>query len=133
MSALPRRYTGFIGTAAGLLLAQLASAQSVPTTEITSTGTKISARPVARANRVEKGPMLTGKMDDPIWLEAPVIQDFSQHEPFEGRPATERTEVRIVYLGPRTSSTGRIYKDFTLAVAADDAEFDASTDETAPF
>jgi hypothetical protein len=26
-----------------------------------------------------------------------VISNFVQHEPFEGRPATERTEIRILY------------------------------------
>ena len=56
-----------------------------------------SNRPVARAARVELGPALTGRLDDSLWLAAPVISDFLQHEPFEGQPATERTEVRILY------------------------------------
>ena len=55
------------------------------------------APPVAQAVRVEVGPILTGRLDDPIWATAPLITGFVQHEPFEGRPATERTEVRILF------------------------------------
>jgi hypothetical protein len=80
----------------GFFLTVPLAAQS-PTPEVTSTGTRVSARPVARAYRVERGPVLTGRMDDPLWREAPVIGDFVQHEPFEGRPATERTEVRVLF------------------------------------
>ncbi|HEV8149826.1 MAG TPA: DUF5916 domain-containing protein [Gemmatimonadales bacterium] len=54
-------------------------------------------RPVAQAVRVEAGPLLTGRLDDSIWSRAPVLTGFVQHEPFEGRPATERTEVRILF------------------------------------
>ncbi len=52
---------------------------------------------VAAATRAAQAPRVDGRLDDPAWLDAPVIGGFVQHEPFEGRPATERTEVRIVF------------------------------------
>jgi hypothetical protein len=38
-----------------------------------------------------------GRLDEPIWQAAPLISGFLQREPLEGRPASERTEVRILY------------------------------------
>lgn len=53
--------------------------------------------PVARGVRTDTPPTIDGRLDDTPWPLAPAISDFVQHEPFEGRPATERTEVRILY------------------------------------
>ncbi len=54
-------------------------------------------RPVAQAMRVGKGPVLDGRLDDSVWTRAPVLSAFQQHEPFDGSPASERTEVRILF------------------------------------
>jgi hypothetical protein len=51
----------------------------------------------ALAVRVDRAPKLDGTLADPVWLQATPITDFRQHEPYEGQPATERTEVRILY------------------------------------
>ncbi len=40
---------------------------------------------------------LDGVLDEAIWRSAPEATDFVQAEPREGRPASERTEVRVVY------------------------------------
>ncbi|HEU5217879.1 MAG TPA: DUF5916 domain-containing protein, partial [Gemmatimonadales bacterium] len=67
----------------------------------------MTSRPVAQAVRVETGPVLDGRLDDAAWERATVLSGFIQHEPFDGRPATERTEVRIlfdreaIYIGAR--------------------------------
>jgi hypothetical protein len=42
-------------------------------------------------------PVIDGRLDDPAWAQAPVARDFVQLEPSPGAPATERTEVRILY------------------------------------
>ena len=52
---------------------------------------------VAEAFRVDHPPRLDGTLDDPLWQQAPPIADFKQREPYEGQPATERTEVRLLY------------------------------------
>src|SRR5437879_1115324 len=56
-----------------------------------------SAGRVARAVRVERAPRMDGTLNDPIWQQASPIKDFRQREPFEGQPATEPTEVRVLY------------------------------------
>ena len=53
---------------------------------------------VARAVRAEAaGPRIDGRLDDPDWTVAPVVGGFVQRDPDEGMPATEGTEVRVVY------------------------------------
>jgi Carbohydrate family 9 binding domain-like len=52
---------------------------------------------IAQAVRADHAPRLDGTLEDPIWQQAPAIDDFKQREPYEGQPATERTEVRVLY------------------------------------
>ncbi|MCM3879593.1 MAG: carbohydrate binding family 9 domain-containing protein [Vicinamibacterales bacterium] len=40
---------------------------------------------------------LDGRLDDAAWKDAPAITDFTQKEPIENAPATQRMEVRFVY------------------------------------
>ena len=40
---------------------------------------------------------MDGTLDDPLWLLASPITDFRQREPYEGKAATEHTEVRVLY------------------------------------
>jgi hypothetical protein len=51
----------------------------------------------AQATAIEHPPNLDGTLDDPLWQSAIPITDFRQREPYEGEPATEKTEVRILY------------------------------------
>ena len=53
--------------------------------------------PSAAAVRVETAPQIDGRLDDGAWARAPVIDAFTQRDPVEGAPASEPTEVRIVY------------------------------------
>lgn len=53
--------------------------------------------PSGAAVRAAAPPVVDGRLGDPAWANAPVITGFVQHEPFEGQPITERTEVRVVY------------------------------------
>jgi Domain of unknown function (DUF5916)/Carbohydrate family 9 binding domain-like len=50
-----------------------------------------------QAVRVEHPPRMDGTLNDPLWQGAVPIADFRQREPYEGKPATEKTEVRILY------------------------------------
>ena len=49
-----------------------------------------------RVARTSDALRLDGVPDEPAWLSADSITDFTQQEPAEGRPATERTVVRIL-------------------------------------
>jgi hypothetical protein len=50
-----------------------------------------------KAVRVEQGPRIDGRLDDPVWQKAQVIDSFLMVEPRPGEPPSERTEVRILY------------------------------------
>jgi hypothetical protein len=50
-----------------------------------------------RAVRVEQGPRLDGRLDDPVWESAPAYSDFRMVEPDPGAPPTEKTEIKILY------------------------------------
>jgi hypothetical protein len=56
-----------------------------------------ASRPVAHATPVDDHPVLDGRLDEPIWAAATPVTKFTQLDPEEGRPASARTEVRIVY------------------------------------
>ena len=54
--------------------------------------------PFTRALRVDQDPVVDGDvLNDPAYRNAMVATNFVQSRPFEGEPASERTEVRIVY------------------------------------
>ncbi len=49
------------------------------------------------AMRVEADVSLDGVLDDLAWQQAPFIDQFTQRDPDEGDPATERTTVQVIY------------------------------------
>jgi len=56
-------------------------------------------RPVASARRAQGRFVLDGRLDDAAWAGAVPVTAFTQLDPEEGRPASERTEVYIIYDG----------------------------------
>jgi Domain of unknown function (DUF5916) len=58
----------------------------------------VNARKQARATRVTNEPIrVDGRLDEEIWSHAQPLNDFVQKEPDEGRPPSERMEVRLLY------------------------------------
>jgi len=53
--------------------------------------------PSVRAVRVSTPIVVDGRLDEAAWREAPAAGDFRQSEPNEGQPASERTEIRVLY------------------------------------
>jgi len=49
------------------------------------------------ATRTATPPKLDGFLKEPAWQLAPAATDFLQRDPYEGQPATEPTEIRILY------------------------------------
>jgi len=49
------------------------------------------------ATRTEVPPTVDGRLDDPSWSAATSMTDFVQRTPQDGAPASESTEVRILY------------------------------------
>jgi hypothetical protein len=62
-------------------------------------GSALDAQPVptARATRATAAPVIDGRLSDAAWAQAEVLTGFVQKEPLEGRPSSERTEVRVLY------------------------------------
>src|SRR5512143_3498542 len=52
---------------------------------------------VVDAVRIEGDIALTGRLDDPRWKAAPVVECPFEIEPGENAPARQRTQVRLLY------------------------------------
>jgi hypothetical protein len=52
---------------------------------------------VVQAVRVSKPPVIDGQLNDEAWSLASPAGGFTQQDPDEGRPATENTDIRIVF------------------------------------
>ena len=55
--------------------------------------------PVVTASRLTGSINLDGKLDEPAWASAAPVTSFTQYDPTEGAPASEKTEVRVL-VGP---------------------------------
>jgi len=55
------------------------------------------ARWTLRAARVDEAPRIDGALDDEVWSQAEPITAFTQVDPAQGAPPTERTEARLLY------------------------------------
>ena len=55
------------------------------------------ATPSFRAVRATSVPVIDGDLSDPVWQTAPEITSFTQHDPDDGKPATQRTVVKVAY------------------------------------
>ena len=64
----------------------------------TTAGFDVGAGRLTGAVRADAAPLLDGNvLDDPAWDGAPPATGFRQTAPDEGQPASERTEVRVVF------------------------------------
>ena len=52
--------------------------------------------PSVTAHRLSAPPVIDGRLDDGVWKEAAIIEDFRQDDPVAGDPPSEKT---VVYLG----------------------------------
>jgi hypothetical protein len=54
-------------------------------------------RPVVTAVRATGPIHIDGRLDEPSWAAAPPVTTFTQVDPDEGRPVSERTEARVLF------------------------------------
>ncbi|MCY4568143.1 MAG: carbohydrate binding family 9 domain-containing protein [Candidatus Poribacteria bacterium] len=87
----PRKPPKFIGILLLILLCiqstSIAQDDAVPNAPPTLTAAKLIGTP----------PRIDGDLDEDTWQQAPVATGFVQLLPDEGKPATERSEVRVLY------------------------------------
>ncbi len=64
--------------------------------------------------RLDTKPKIDGKLDEAVWQQAAVIEDFHQISPIEYAAASQRTEIRVfytrdaLYIGGRMYDTGKV-------------------------
>ncbi|MEZ5488910.1 MAG: DUF5916 domain-containing protein [Gammaproteobacteria bacterium] len=72
-------------------------------------------------------------LDDPAWAQVPPTSGFSQVQPDEGEPATQRTEVWIGYTSEALYIGVVAYDDNPAGIIVADSRRDSSMDETDSF
>ena len=50
-----------------------------------------------KATPVTSAPVIDGVLDEEVWTQGEWLDDFTQNEPYNGKPATQRTEFKILF------------------------------------
>ncbi|HEV2124375.1 MAG TPA: hypothetical protein VGW38_16595, partial [Chloroflexota bacterium] len=79
-----------------VLLPTLVAEVSAGQTQTSDRGPHASA-PAVHAIGAQGPIELDGRLDEPAWTTATPASEFTQLDPNEGEPASERTEVRVLY------------------------------------
>ncbi len=90
----PRRSVAVITLA--LVSVCLATA-ALPVVAQVTTRSQKDPRPVARAALREGEVMIDGRLDDAAWAKATPVTEMIQSSPDEGKPPSQRTELRFLY------------------------------------
>jgi hypothetical protein len=80
-----------------LLIALALLAAAIPASAQEPAGEPAGARTVTAVRLDGQVLDLDGALDEPVWRTAPAASGFVQRDPDNGAPASERTEVRVVY------------------------------------
>ena len=111
---------------AGWYLQPIAHAQPVPI--------PAGNVPLAQSLRVDEGPIVDGDvLNDPAYADAVPATGFVQSRPFEGAPASERTEVRIVYTADTLYFGVICFTEDAGTIIAADSRRDSDLTETDSF
>ncbi len=92
-----------------------------------SGGVNPSEPPTVTAVRVDRAPVVDGRLDDPVWNLAPAVTDFRQTDPDEGAPVSEATAVRVLYDGTAVYVGARLSDAAPAKIVRRLARRDAST------
>lgn len=112
----------------GLLIAQPAAARQA------SSDAPRAARPVIQASPAVASPHLDGDiLNDPAWQHAVPATGFWQTTPDEGQPASQQTEVRIIYTADTLYVGAVCYDSHPTRIIVSDSRRDASLNETDSF
>ena len=85
------------GLLAVCMASTLAAQQNPASAEAGATATTSLPIGVAVAAGLSDPPLIDGRLDDAAWGRAAPMTGFTQREPQDGQPASERTEVRVVF------------------------------------
>ena len=96
----PSAPSATLGAAAALLLLATTplSGQNSPAGTVNGAGGG-SIPTTATAVEVTESPSIDGRLDEAVWRRAVPMTGFTQRVPYDGRPASEATEVRVLFDG----------------------------------
>jgi hypothetical protein len=93
-----------------------------------------AAANAATAARTAEAPTLDGDvLNDPAWAQASPITGFTQEQPNEGEPVSERTEVRVVFTNDTLYIGAVMYDSDPSGIVISDARRDSPLDDTDSF
>ncbi len=109
-----RSVLALVALAACASLGSSAAAEEPDTSVGTAAPTAIFARDenghtTLRATRLSEPLELDGVLDERVYEDTPAIEDFTQQEPEEGAPSTERTEAWIFFDDDAVYVSGRMW------------------------
>ena len=94
----------------------------------------LKPRPTANAVALQESPVLDGEvLQDEVWQAIPAFSEMSQTQPNFGRPATEKTEIRIAYTAETFYLSVVCYDARPDALVVSDARRDADLNNTDAF
>ena len=128
------RWCGWALTCALVLGVCPAAAQDTPAPPAVVAVPAGDSRPIVTAIRVAEAPALDGDvLGDTAWQRAAPVSTFWQEQPDQGEPASERTEVRIVFTGDTLYIGVVCYDNDPQSITVSDSRRDADLQETDSF
>ncbi|MDR0788287.1 MAG: carbohydrate binding family 9 domain-containing protein [Gemmatimonadota bacterium] len=118
----------FVACSAFPLIAQQGGAIPLAPINVDGSSSHMATAPRAAAVRATGPISIDGRFDEADWATAPVIRDFTQTDPFEGEPVSQRTEVRLLfddnalYVGAWLYDTGPVSSRLTRRDALSDTD-----------
>ena len=108
--------------------------KSGPPTDAAERPTTATGVPLAHSVRVENAPVIDGDvLNDPAYTHVSPVSGFIQNTPDAGRPASERTEVRIVHTNDTLFFGIICYVRDPATLIVSDSRRDSLLDETDSF
>jgi hypothetical protein len=83
---------------------------------------------VVTASRALSPPRIDGRLNDEAWATAVPASTFTQRDPDEGEPASERTEIRVLYDDAALYVGARLWDDDAAAISRRLSRRDGSDD-----
>lgn len=91
------------------------------------------AVPTARAVQISAPPIIDGRLTDDVWSGVPAITGFTQREPTEGQPVSQRTEVRVAYDGDALYVGAWLFDENPSGIVVGETLRDASLNDSDAF
>src|SRR5687767_11909187 len=118
--------------ACSLVLALIAATSAFA--QPANSNSSAAAANVATAARATEAPTLDGDvLGDPAWANATPITGFTQEQPNEGEPVSERTEVRVLFTNDTLYIGAVMYDSDPSGIIISDSRRDSALDDTDSF